>query len=58
MGIITLGGSTWGWAPTIRFWMAADAHPMFQKYLLELLYDTISTNLGDYGVQVRSSVTL
>src|SRR5882672_7239342 len=56
MGIIPRGESPWGWAPTIRFGMAADAINVSETtYLTAVRY--YLANLGTtMESQVRSSV--
>src|SRR5882757_4935523 len=56
MGIIPHEESPWGWAPTIRFGMAADAINVSETtYLTAVLYYLV--NLGTtLESQVRSSV--
>ena len=56
MGIIPHGESPWGWAPTIRFWMAIDAINVSDTcYLTAVRY--YLANLGTtMESQVRSSV--
>src|SRR5882757_6224011 len=58
MGIIPRGESPWGWAPTIRFGMAADAISVSETtYLTAVRY--YLANLGTtMESQVRSSVGL
>ena len=58
MGIIPRGESPWGRAPTIRFWMAADAINVSEPtYLTAVLY--YLANLGTtMESQVTSSVAL
>src|SRR5882757_4718718 len=57
MGIIPRGESPWGWAPTIRFGMAADAINVSETtYLTAVRY--YLANLGTtMESQVRSSVS-
>src|SRR5712672_1534807 len=56
MGIVPRGESPWGWAPTIRFGMAADAINVSETtYLTAVRY--YLANLGTtMESQVRSSV--
>jgi len=56
MGIIPRGESPWGWAPTLRFGMAADAINISETtYLTAVRY--YLANLGTtMESQVRSSV--
>ena len=56
MGIVPRGESPWGWAPTIRFGMAADAINVSETtYLTAVLY--YLANLGTtMESQVRSFV--
>src|SRR5712672_66434 len=56
MGIVPRGESPWGWAPTIRFGMAADAINVSETTYLTAVLHYI-TNLGTtMESQVRSSV--
>src|SRR5712675_559267 len=56
MGIIPRGESPWGWAPTIRSWMATDAINVSETtYMTAVRY--YLANLGTtMESQVRSSV--
>src|SRR5712672_629952 len=53
MGIIPRGESPWGWAPTIRFWMAVDAINVSDTcYLTAVRY-----YLANLGTTMESQVT-